>query len=117
MYMFRLYDWFRISIGGAAGRYTAGGITFSPRSYPRMLRGVVVWLFFFECSSGYFLLRVKRRPAAPNPARMPMNGAGVDVCVCGGLTGETEGTPCVGSAVVVGTGVGSAVGWSQTEYP
>ena len=46
-----------------------------------------------------------------------MNGAGVDVCVCGGLTGETEGTPCVGSTVVVGTGVGSAVGWSQTEYP
>ena len=59
-----------------AGTYTAGGITFSPRSYPRVLRGVVVCLFFFEYSSGYFLLSVKRRPAAPNPARMPMNGIG-----------------------------------------
>ena len=93
-----------ISIGEAAESIYCRRDYFSPRSYLRMHRGVGV--LFDECGSGYFLLRVKRMPAAPNPAKTPATGTGDDACDVG-FTGDTTGCGSVGSAV--GAAVGSAV--------
>ena len=64
----------------------------------------------------YFLLTPKSTAAAPNPARIPAAGAGVDVCCGGWLTGDAAGCAKVGSSPA-GIGVGSVVAGSHTDAP
>ena len=61
----------------------------------------------------YLLLRPNTAPAAPNPARMPMTGAG-EAPVCVGI-GFTVGTSVVGATDGVGVGVAVGVGVSVSH--
>ena len=72
-----------------------------------------------ECLGNYLLLRPTT--AAPNPAMIPINGAGDDGVGVSVVTGFTVGASCVGAGVGVtvgvAVGVGVGVSVSQMEVP
>ena len=74
-----------------------------------------------ECLGNYLLLRATTA-AAPNPAMIPINGAGDDGVGVSVVTGFTDGVSTapgvsVGVGVTVGSGVGVGVSVSQMEVP